>query len=508
MAANAVGADYHVTPTGSDQGDGSINDPWDISTALYHKQNTVQPGDTIFLHEGTYTERTDCRLTGSAAGHITITNYQDDVVILDGAEDDNLPNHPAVLNCDHNWCQYIIIEGLIITNSNPERWTDTPGSFAPAPQNWPGITLYAPNCIIRNNIIHNNHANGIFCGKEATDAQIYGNIIYHNGWEAPDRAHCYAMYVQNENPDSHVQIHNNIIFSNFHYGIHLFLSSGDVLRNIRIFDNVVFESGAPSSVGPKANNIYIGPNKRLENIEVTNNHTYLSHSTEGGSIKIGRYEDDNLNVVATGNYTTSGDRPFAVNYWENVTVENNFIYSKHGGIVEISENGVDFSTYTWNHNKYFYSGSMTNCMDGYNWSDWRSIYGFDTSSSAEILSAPSQNEYFLNLCHGCNWASLVIYDWLGLNAVNVDLSSIISNGVDYYIYDVQNLSSPLVSGTYNGSTVRVPTNLTTVMPVYGNNIANKYPPHTPQEFNVYIIKTSMPLSIPFSSTWAALIGMP
>jgi hypothetical protein len=42
-----------ASPTGTAGGDGSANSPWDLTTALEDKADTVDPGDTIYVRGGT-----------------------------------------------------------------------------------------------------------------------------------------------------------------------------------------------------------------------------------------------------------------------------------------------------------------------------------------------------------------------------------------------------------------------------------------------------------------------
>ena len=46
-------ADWHVTPKGSPQGKGSVEEPWDLAKALVATE-VVKPGDTVWIHAGMY----------------------------------------------------------------------------------------------------------------------------------------------------------------------------------------------------------------------------------------------------------------------------------------------------------------------------------------------------------------------------------------------------------------------------------------------------------------------
>lgn len=68
---------------GSSEGDGSINNPWDLQTALNHPAS-VLPGDTIWLRGGTYNGRFTSMLTGSVGAPILVRAYPGENVKLDG----------------------------------------------------------------------------------------------------------------------------------------------------------------------------------------------------------------------------------------------------------------------------------------------------------------------------------------------------------------------------------------------------------------------------------------
>jgi hypothetical protein len=488
---SAFGKDYHAAIIGTADGDGSIDNPWDLKTAL-NKKTTILPGDTLFIHEGRYAGRFVVELHGDSSANIIITNYQDDLVVLDGSEYFEYDSHPVIWLDGGAGCQYVILDGLEVTNTHPERWTDYEGSFAPHPQNVQGVLIDAPYCKLKNMVIHDNHGNGILCPSSATDAEVTGCLIYYNGWDAPDRSHCYGLYVQNDNPESNIRIHDNIIFSNFNKGFHVYVTNGTVISNIHVYDNICFEAGAPSNDGPFENNIFIGGLRPLDGIEVLDNHAYSSRIDRGNPIRVGYYEKDNQNIVVSGNYSIGGKTPISIRYCENVTLKNNYMFSKghpYGAVASIIENGQDLTTYTWDNNKYFYTGSRSDYMDGYDWNGWRTTHGFDANGTF-TTSAPSQNEHFLKHYPDNEYANLVIYDWKKLNSVDVDLSSVLPSGSRYQIYDVQNIKGePVTSGTYHGGTVSVPTNLTTVTPVFGDGVPNQ-PTHTAQEFSVYIVRSN------------------
>src|SRR5690348_11088246 len=71
LAATAAAArDFHASPNGRPNGDGSQTAPCDLATAL--ATNDVGAGDTLWLHGGTYRGGFESRLTGKPGSPVTI----------------------------------------------------------------------------------------------------------------------------------------------------------------------------------------------------------------------------------------------------------------------------------------------------------------------------------------------------------------------------------------------------------------------------------------------------
>ncbi len=61
------------------------------------------------------------------------------------------------------------------------------------------------------NMVGPRHPPGLRLLEGATNAEIYGCLIYYNGWEAPDRGHGHGIYAQNQTGTK--KITDNIVFS-------------------------------------------------------------------------------------------------------------------------------------------------------------------------------------------------------------------------------------------------------------------------------------------------------
>lgn len=60
-----------------------------------------------------------------------------------------------------------------------------------------GGTGHGSNTKVINFIVHNNVGGGMSSWSDAYDSELYGNIIYNNGWTAP--GHGNAIYAQKLN---------------------------------------------------------------------------------------------------------------------------------------------------------------------------------------------------------------------------------------------------------------------------------------------------------------------
>ena len=83
---NIYSADYYVSSSGTDNGScGSEGSP--CQTIQYALDNKVSAGDTLYIRGGTYRETITIDEDGSSGNVITIQNYPNEVVTIDGTVD-------------------------------------------------------------------------------------------------------------------------------------------------------------------------------------------------------------------------------------------------------------------------------------------------------------------------------------------------------------------------------------------------------------------------------------
>jgi hypothetical protein len=83
--AERDGDAYVVSPAGSDVNPGTEARPWRTVSAAVER---LRPGDTLLVREGTYFERPDITVSGTAAAPITIQSYPGERAVIDSGADE------------------------------------------------------------------------------------------------------------------------------------------------------------------------------------------------------------------------------------------------------------------------------------------------------------------------------------------------------------------------------------------------------------------------------------
>jgi hypothetical protein len=435
----AAGADFYASPTGTTStavGTGAITNPWALQTALAQPA-VVQPGDTIWLRGGTYVGTFASYLTGTVASPIQVRQYPGERATVDAV---STPLGNTVLSV---YGAYTWYWGFEVTNSNTTRTSSTTGS-APPDRRAYGLDIYAPGTKLINMVIHDT-GEGVGLWSSATDSEVNGCVIYYNGWDAPDRGHGHGIYTQNQAPSIH-HITDSILFDGFAIGIQAYTTS-TYIDNIDLAGNTAFSNGVLSLVGGYYYDLLIGGLQVAANPSMISNYTYTPGAVSRNNLG---YSAGCTNGTVTGNYFV--DAFLLVNCTSGLTMTGNTFYGSLSG----------FTSGQYPSNTYYSS----------------------RPTGTQVFVRPNQYE--------AGRANITVYNW-GLSAsVPVDLSSVLANGSQYEIRNVQNLyGSPVVSGTYTGGTISLPmTGITPATPVGWTA-----PPATGPEFNAFVVQPPGGLSV-------------
>jgi hypothetical protein len=434
-AGPLAAAEFFVSPTGTDRGNGSRKAPWSLVKAL-SQSRAVQPGDTIWLRGGTYLGIFTSSLTGTAASPIRVRQYPGERATLDGGT--TPPSYgAAVLTINGAYTWYM---GFEVTDSDASRTNPNTGSNPPN-ERAVGLNVYAPGTRLIDMVIHDT-GQGVGLWSSATDSEVTGCLIYYNGWDAPDRGHGHGIYTQNQAPSVH-RLTDNILFDGFALGVQAYTEGGHI-DNIALTGNTAFGNGVLSRVSGDTYNLLIGGLQVAASPSMVSNYTYTPPSTSGKN-GLG-YSAGCTNGTVTGNYLDGNPVLDLVNCSSGLTMTGNTFYGTLSGFTQGQYPG---NTY--------YSSRPT---------------------GTQVFIRPSQYE--------AGRANITVYDWSLSASVSVDLSSVLTIGSQYEIRNAQNFyGPPVVSGTYAGGSVALPqTGLAPATPVGWTA-----PAATGPEFNAFVVLT-------------------
>jgi hypothetical protein len=404
-----AGNDFFVAKTGSDsKGSGSQASPW---ASIGHAVSLAQPGDTVYVGAGVYSESVTLSTSGTAAAPIVIDGQG--AAIVDGSQVACCTS-PAfassngfigastegLFNIGSKTAEnYVTVEGFTIQSYATSNDTLVPAGIL--------IASGGTGINILNNIIQNIHA------ASSSNANAYGIGVFGISATPLSVTVSYNTVTGcltglsetttfNGNVQNFVVSYNNI-YGNDNIGMDAIGFEGvgpagaDQAKNGDVYGNVIYNnsgvnnpgyaSGGPdwgedglycdgcAQVVFERNTVYgndIGieaaseiKGKLSSNVIIRNNLVYGSNSagiTVGGYAKNGTGGSSNVTIVNNSLYDddlqNTGTGEFQVQYRATgITFENNVVYAGAGGIFL---NGyVPNSGVTLDHNDYYTTSSTT-----------------------------------------------------------------------------------------------------------------------------------------------------
>jgi hypothetical protein len=300
----ARGTDWYVAPDGRATHPGTKESPWDIASALDGRKE-VRPGDTIWLTKGTYRRRPnelfDVRLVGILDKPVHVRPVAGQRVRIDGGLAVQSPSANV-------WIRDLEI---FVSEPVPEKPVSAGSSPADLKRPWGGLHMHGGrNCKYLNLVIH--HCNqGVSCWKGEIDPEIYGCILYDNGWPGVDRGHGHCIYTQN---DEGVKTVSNCIMTcryNGSYTLHAYGSERAYVNNYLATENICY------GLGP----FLIGGGRPSHGIRV---HRNFLHGTD---MRIGYAAPYNEDCDIRDNIIVNGR--LEITRYRNAVQENNLILAQN-----------------------------------------------------------------------------------------------------------------------------------------------------------------------------------
>ena len=454
--------EFHVFPTdhkstpGTQNGTGSMDNPWDLQTALQQKTKVVS-GDTIWLHEGVYNGRFVSTLKSLVPNsYITVATFENDKVVLNG----NVPSSKkSVLDVRG---RNIIFKGFDITFLG-NYWRNA------TIEGFKSVSGIAHNsgvdCKFINLRIHNNPGSGIGSWKRAGGSEIIDCMIYNNGYiTKKGKGGGVGIYVQNASDKMRI-IENNIIFNNFYKGVQVWSANKKAkeafVKNVELRNNAIFNNGSPA--GTFKDNLIVASGDRnginiAKNIKILNNVLY--HNTkvsngqvsgDGASLTLGFHKNAPIeDVMAKYNIIIGRNNALRILHAKSLIFENNMSYC---GYLHLESSVLEhINKWDFKNNTYYTKkqSSFRVLKDkDYSLERWQSDFGLDQSSTWKQTKTYDfepvarltkykfkDNTYKVTVLNKNGEPTLARFS-------NLDLKP----GMSYTIYDVENLDSELKSGT-------------------------------------------------------------
>jgi uncharacterized protein YjdB len=458
---------WYVTTSGSSSGSGTAASAWDLATALNGGNGKVQPGDTIWLRGGTYHGAFTSIVSGTAGAPVVVREYPGERAVIDGNGQLN-----DVLTVQGAW---VVFQDFEIMDSNTDRVTTSP-------QRPHGVVNNAPHVKYVHLIVHDVGIGFYTYANQSVDVEIYGCLIYNNGWQGGGHA------IYGKADVGPLLIRDNIIFTQFGYGLHLYSNLGDGgLNNITLRGNVSFDNGSLDGPTSGHANLLLGGEETVSGGLVDSNMTYYAPSVGVYNMELGYSSTSNFDVVFRDNYSVGGaSTALQVGYWQRVTASGNVLYGP-GNVVELRAASV--SGYVWGGNTYLRdpgSSAWSFAGSSYTFTGWQSATGLGATDQA-TATLPSGPRVFLRKSpYEPGRANIVVYNWNGQGAVSVDVSGVLQVGDAYQVRNAQDFfGTPVLSGTYNGGMLSLPmTGVSPPLPIGGSPGT---PPRTGPAFDVFVV---------------------
>jgi Right handed beta helix region len=244
----SLGQTFYVATTGSDANPGSIDQPW---KTIQHAADTLAPGQTALVRDGTYTENVRITRDGTAEKPITISNYPSERPVVQspqpagrlvGAVQDSYP-------FEIGSASYIRVHGFVIQGAIGQSSADV------------YFRQGSHHIELSGNEIRRSSDQGIFGERTTHDLQILANEIHDNGPSPIHQSH--GVYLEGVDQ----LIANNVVYDNHYgFGIQIYPSADRVL----IVHNTLVDNG---NTGSDSGGIVLGgdPDTTVNNTTAVNN---------------------------------------------------------------------------------------------------------------------------------------------------------------------------------------------------------------------------------------------
>lgn len=503
-------AEYYVSTTGNSGNPGTIGSPWNLAHAFSGAGGTIQPGDTIWIRGGTYTQGPTWSVTVSGNVGTSVDNPDGKVKFrnfpaeLASITTTNTAVEAITLDCSFVWFWGTIgqAEALEVWRNVTER-TTTRGTniwYRNSPQD--GNKLI--HVITRDGGNGVLSTNGAGTAADYGDMELYGLVSFNNGQDNSPRTH--GVYIQHTSPTGKkFRMTGPIIFNTLGHGAQLYTEITGGMDGYETDMAIIFNAGVLGTATSAWDNFLFGVSAQaIKNSKHTN--LVLFHtgaSSEKKQVVLGTTGVLGQNCEFGPAYIVGGDsgqgdlvdiRDFRVDGNPSLNFHNVFISRRAASPVRLIRTGQtgSLANYSgWANN--VYSGRTASQLawrqnvTDQNFATWKAATGLGASDT-QVDADPTTNKVFVFPLTKYNpgYGHVCFFNWSSGGTVNVDLSTILSAGDQYNVFNAQTpTAAPILSGTYAGGNVAFPT--TGVTPPTPVGTCPRSAPTTAPFFDAFIV---------------------
>lgn len=452
---DATRTDYYVATSATATGDGSISAPYRLDILLA-REAWLADGARVWLRAGTYAPDVQVYDPTGTHGYVMSRSYTTGVLFAPYPNEAVTISPATGYECHKSTAldvagSHITIRGFTLNADISDcRIGQIPGSN---PVNKPASLVALDGTF--NTLERTTLKNGGDC-MDGNDGAAYGNAVIENvfqncGWDSPDRLHGSATYNRNSDATYPHRVERNL--SRDHsYQNYRFTGGSGYLRGIEISENVAFGNTIPliGTANSPADmtqwtffhnwfNGFWGYDRPTPDSSTFTRNTLLA----GASNMPGR------------NTGYSGYDPSPL---PSYTVTDNRFYAASGNLLtQYFPTGMT-PTYTGN----TYHGNQSWSFGGSTYTSFASFASASGETGSFTSGAPTTNWTWVSENNPYDSCRVVVKNWESLTEQAVDVSACpLRSGDTYQILDAWNLPAGVVaSGTYGGSTITLPLNLT------------------------------------------------
>lgn len=272
MVSRMLGADYFVSPTGSNLDDGSFDHPW---RTLQFAADHVAAGDSVTVMPGTYAERVVVQVSGLEGQPIIFRAQTTGTAILDGSSV-MLPEWGGLFEISGQ--SHVVIQGLRVTHAGPtlnsagvlvqfcsQVTVDSVETYQTVSS---GIAIWDSDQVV---VSHNDVELACNDGEQecitvagTSHFEVRGNHVHHggpgsHGGEGIDikDGSSYGLVYQNDvyqlnrlgiyvdswdKHTHHIEVFENVVHANQSDGIVLAAEAGGLLEQIHVYNNLAYDN--------------------------------------------------------------------------------------------------------------------------------------------------------------------------------------------------------------------------------------------------------------------------